>query len=113
MSRGPGKAQRYILDRVADTGGPPLTPVRMLAISYAGEHGVPATAHLHASFRRAALGLIRSGQIKGWHLNCRTRMEPSTRSARWLLCVAPITMEAPTEAEKESAEFLAMATGGH
>lgn len=62
------------------------------------EHiGVPLTAHLRASFRRAALGLIDKKALRGGDYLVPTRLLENQKatSHRWVFYVWPVEVEDP------------------
>ncbi len=111
MSRGPGTIQAYLITTVDSRKE--LIPIPMLALMYAKDHGVEYTPHLRSSFRRAAGKLVRAGNLKGWELQCPTRIfgDGTMGSYRWTLCVAPKWMEITPE-DEHGAQVLMGLIGG-
>jgi hypothetical protein len=95
VSRGHGKAQRFILERLqrhAEIEGSPevaFMPVGSLAGMYARQEGVPNSASLHRSFRRAAVALGEADELTVVYEDVPTSADwgadPST--ARRAMCV--------------------------
>jgi hypothetical protein len=102
VSRGLGIVQRYIRDQV--TRRRELISLVVLAKYYAEDNGRRDTRYLRSSFRRAAAGLVKSGELKGWELQCPTRRyaDGSMGSYRSIFCVAPVDM-AITEKDEHGA----------
>lgn len=101
MSQGHGAIQRFILDYLDHLrpGDPAMPPITFLAAHYAHATETKRTAHLHASFRRAAYRLDEEGLIALWLPALPTLWDEESRPHNWrrMLCVSAPDMEHPAE----------------
>jgi hypothetical protein len=113
MSRGPGSAQRFVLDQVAKRPNE-LIALPVLAYLYASERGVEVTPHLRSSLRRAIARLYAEDEIVASELWVPTAIDQDGQwiNNRWAVAVGHPDLEIYEEGFSIRSELIRNARAG-